>query len=202
MIFCAWLDIFDASFDNVSRLTEINRCASVLIRHHDKSLLVAWVTCHTNKQISLQWRHLSVMASQITYNSIVCSTGWQQRNRQSPTLLTFSDRNPLVAGIFPLQNPSYTESLSMSWSPHERSTVAMHFHLTVISVGFNYNSSKKIIVTNIGFMVCIHGQLNCNVNHLEVLIVACLITAISGNWLANARRLYPGCQRALYQIGY
>ena len=46
------------------------------------------------KMASFQWRHVSVLASQITANSIVCSTtcpSWHQSKHQSPVSLAFCE---------------------------------------------------------------------------------------------------------------
>ena len=65
--------------------------------------------------LSLQRSHLNVMASQITGNSIVCSSvsfSVCQRKHQSSTSLGLCEGNPPFTGGFPSQRASNAESVS------------------------------------------------------------------------------------------
>ena len=67
--------------------------------------------------LSLQWRHRSVMASQITNNSTVCLAacqGWHQRKQQRFALLALCKVNTPFASDFPSQRFNDAENGSMS----------------------------------------------------------------------------------------
>ena len=64
------------------------------------------------------WHHISVMMSQITYNSTGGSTafsGFNQWQHQSSALLVFIGVNPPVTGGFPSQRASNEVSIPKSW---------------------------------------------------------------------------------------
>ena len=67
----------------------------------------------------LQWRHMSVVQSQITIHSSVFSRAysgwWQQQKNQSTALLALCEGNPPVTDGFLSQRASNGESISVSW---------------------------------------------------------------------------------------
>ena len=68
--------------------------------------------------VTLQWRRIIVMASQITGNSTVCSwacSRWQWRKHQSSALLALCERNPAGTGGFTAQRASNAESIFKPW---------------------------------------------------------------------------------------
>ena len=66
---------------------------------------------------SLQWRRMTLMASQITGDSTVCSV-LHQRKHQSTVLLALCEGKPPGTSGFPSLRDNNTESVSMWWRHH------------------------------------------------------------------------------------
>ena len=64
--------------------------------------------------ISLQRRHLSIRASQVTNYATTCS-GQYKKTHQRSALLAFCEGNPLVTGGFSSQRASYLGSVTIPW---------------------------------------------------------------------------------------
>ena len=81
---------------------------------------------------AIQWRHMGILAIQITGNSIVCSTDCtclQHRTHKCSAWLTLCEGNPWVTGmgdwlgLFPSQSISNAEIVSISWRREGNSNV-------------------------------------------------------------------------------
>ena len=97
-------------FIYVNGIQECVKCLSLKLK---KKVIALFI----NDVWPSKWRHVEVVATQITCNRLFVwqSSCWPPRNHERSTLLPLLERNPLVDGRFPSQRVSDTESFSLSW---------------------------------------------------------------------------------------
>ena len=95
--------------------------------------------------ISLRWRHMNVMLSQIIGHSTVYLTGYADPNQIKSSSLALCEGNSPVTGEFPIQRASNVEKASIWWRHHERDFLGWKKY--VVWFKFEWKFSLKVQFT-------------------------------------------------------
>ena len=91
---------------------------SIWWRHHESIALNWYLPFQVGPYISLHWSQISIMAHQLTGNSVVCSKvcAWPPtpKNIKVPRQLSCCEANPLATGGFPARRTSNGKSVCIS----------------------------------------------------------------------------------------
>ena len=128
-------------------ITKYKTRSKVCTNYQSQDIMMYWNGYVVFKCLALEWRHMSIMASEISGKSIfrleACSV-WQQRKYQRSAFLAFREGSLLATVIMTSDDSRAIKSSAQSqgggWNRNTNTRINTHVvtrYLDISSVGFN-----------------------------------------------------------------